>query len=295
MAAEPLLEFPQVCLELASFLGAFAASGAVGFRFTLRGALAGGGVSPEARAGIPGMAARSARLGLAGLGLAAVLLAFRLPALAVRRHATVAHLLTTDPALILQVTLLALGLVGFALAATRRDLGWVLAGVAVLGLPLRGLVTGDPLRLVNPVHVLAGGLWIGTLCHLWFFGIRGARGGGPGARAADGLVAALVRAFSPLALGAFGLLAALGVVTAWRHLKRLDALWTTPYGYALLLKLALVAAVLALGAHNWRRVAPTLGGAPGTETLRRTARLELLLAGLVLVVTAVLVSLPSPE
>lgn len=295
MAAEPLLEFPQVCLELASFLAAFAAAGAVGFRLTLRGAVNGGRLPPAETAGIPGMAARSARLGLAGLGLAAILLAYRLPALAARRHATVSHLLTTDPALILQVTLLALGLVGFALAASRRDAGWLLAGLAVLGLPLRGLVTGDPLRLVNPLHVLAGGLWIGTLFHLWLFGIRGARGGHPGAKEAHGLVAALVRAFSPLALGGFGLLAVLGVVTAWRHLKRLDALWTTPYGYALLLKLALVAGVLALGAHNWRRVAPTLGGAPGTQTLRRTARLELLLAGLVLVATAVLVSLPSPE
>ena len=44
-----------------------------------------------------------------------------------------------------------------------------------------------------------------------------------------------------------------GVITAWRHLKYLSALWTTPYGYALLLKLALVAAVFSLGAWNWRR------------------------------------------
>ena len=44
-----------------------------------------------------------------------------------------------------------------------------------------------------------------------------------------------------------------GVITVWRHLKYLSALWTTPYGYALLLKLALVAAVFSLGAWNWRR------------------------------------------
>ena len=44
-----------------------------------------------------------------------------------------------------------------------------------------------------------------------------------------------------------------GVITAWRHLKYLSALWTTPSGYALLLKLALVAAMFSLGAWNWRR------------------------------------------
>ena len=85
-----------------------------------------------------------------------------------------------------------------------------------------------------------------------------------------------------------------GVITAWRHLKYLSALWTTPYGYALLLKLALVAAVFSFGAWNWRRQRPRLGSESAATALRRSAWSELAAAGLVLLATAVLVSLPTP-
>jgi len=104
-----------------------------------------------------------------------------------------------------------------------------------------------------------------------------------------------VNQFSPLALGSAAVLATFGVITAWRHLKRLDALWTTPYGYALIAKLCVVAGVVALGAWNWRRQKPRLGTEGGAIALKRSARAELALAGVVLVLTAVLVSLPSPR
>ena len=85
-----------------------------------------------------------------------------------------------------------------------------------------------------------------------------------------------------------------GVITAWRHLKYLSALWTTPSGYALLLKLALVAAMFSLGAWNWRRQRPRLDSESAATALRRSAWSELAAAGLVLLATAVLVSLPTP-
>jgi copper transport protein len=78
-------------------------------------------------------------------------------------------------------------------------------------------------------------------------------------------------------------------------LKRLSALWTTSYGAALLVKLVLVLIVVMLGAWNWRRVRPSLGDEGSEHTIRRSAGLELTFAGLVLVATAVLVSLPSPR
>ena len=109
------------------------------------------------------------------------------------------------------------------------------------------------------------------------------------------MVQRMVNGFSPLALSAFGLLAVMGVITAWRHLKRLDALWTTPYGWALCAKLVVVAGVLALGAWNWRRQKPQLGTEAGAVALRRSATWELVVASVVLVITSILVSLPSPR
>jgi len=109
------------------------------------------------------------------------------------------------------------------------------------------------------------------------------------------MVADLVNAFSPLALVSAAVLAAFGVITAWQHLHTLAALWTTPYGVTLVIKLLMVGIVLALGAWNWRRQRPLLGSESGAVKLRRTATSELIAAGVVLAITAILVSLPSPK
>jgi copper transport protein len=85
------------------------------------------------------------------------------------------------------------------------------------------------------------------------------------------------------------------VITAWRHLKTLSALWTTPYGITLIVKLCLVACVLALGAFNFRRQRPLLGTDAGAHSLRGSATAELAVATLVLVVTSLLVCMPSPK
>jgi putative copper export protein len=109
------------------------------------------------------------------------------------------------------------------------------------------------------------------------------------------VVARLVNGFSPLALFGAGLLAAMGVITAWTHLKRLDALWTTPYGWALIAKLCVVATVVGFGALNWRKQKPKLGDEAGALSIRGSATIELVLGGVVLLITSVLVSLPSPR
>ena len=109
------------------------------------------------------------------------------------------------------------------------------------------------------------------------------------------MVALLVSRFSPLALGAAALLGTTGVITAVRHLKYWSALWTTPYGYVFDVKFALVLCVIALGAWNWRRMTPRLGDEAAAHDLRRSARAELTFAGLVLLVTGILVSIPSPR
>lgn len=85
------------------------------------------------------------------------------------------------------------------------------------------------------------------------------------------------------------------MITAPRHLKPFASLWTTPYGYALLIKLCLVAATFGLGAWNWRRQRPRLGSDEAAGRILRSSLMELTMALLVLTVTAVLVSLPSPK
>src|SRR5207253_556845 len=85
-----------------------------------------------------------------------------------------------------------------------------------------------------------------------------------------------------------------GVVAALSRVATFAALIGTGYGRLLLLKLALVALVVAVGARNWRRIAPALGDDRGTDRLRRGARTEIGLGAVVLAVTAVLVATPPP-
>jgi len=126
-------------------------------------------------------------------------------------------------------------------------------------------------------------------------GIRGViKSAAPGQQRAE-LVCDLVNSFSPLALTASTIVGITGLTTAWLHLKRLSSLWATSYGMTLVVKLILVAIVVALGAWNWRRVRPSLGDEGSELTIRRSATMELAFAALVLIVTSVLVTLPSPK
>jgi putative copper export protein len=291
MQTEPLLTWSEPATELLGFIALFLANGSIGFRYAaLRGRLASAGADDD----LVGVAARRAgRLGLLGALVQAVLLVTRLPHLAERMHLTTAQLVTTDPQTIARCGLLLVGIVGLALAATGRRSGWGLAAVGVIGSELSGVLAGKWERMVNPVHMLLAGLWLGTLAVLVLAGITTALRGDRRGRGAA--VAEMVNGFSPLALTCGPLLIATGVITALRHLTPFSSLWTTPYGYALLLKLCLVAATFALGAWNWRRQRPQLGSDAAAGRLLRSSVLELAAALSVLTVTAVLVSLPSPK
>ena len=60
-----------------------------------------------------------------------------------------------------------------------------------------------------------------------------------------------------------------------------------------MLKLGILSVVAGTGAYNWLRVKPTLGDVVGARRVRRSARVEVAVALLVLVVTAVLVATPT--
>jgi copper transport protein len=189
-----------------------------------------------------------------------------------------------------------LAFIGFALVRAVPSFGWTLAAIGVLFAVLQPLYTGRNLAgKVNAVHVLAASTWLGTLLVLTLAGIRGLiRSPASGSQRAE-LVADLVNSFSPLALTASAIVAITGATTAWLHLKRISALWTTSYGIALLVKLGLVLVVVILGAWNWKRVRPSLGTEGTEHTIRRSATMELTFAALVLIATSVLVTLPSPK
>lgn len=107
------------------------------------------------------------------------------------------------------------------------------------------------------------------------------------------MVAALINAFSPIALASAAIVTLTGVFAAWLHVGHLINLWGTRYGITLLLKLGVLGVVALTGFYNWRFVQPTLGTDGATVHLRRSARVEVAVAILVLLVTAVLVATPT--
>jgi putative copper export protein len=132
------------------------------------------------------------------------------------------------------------------------------------------------------LHIGGVGLWIGTLFVVLVF-LR------PAGHKAFGEA---VRAFSPLALGAVATLAATGLLTSIVYLESVSELWSGIYGRTLVLKMSLFAVVGGIGAYNWRRLKPVLDQLGSASRLTRTARVELLIAALTLVVTSALVGLP---
>ena len=194
------------------------------------------------------------------------------------------------------------GLAGSALAAagtmaagTGRRWGWWVATPAVLALGAFPAFTGhaageEELRALalgaDTMHVWAAGGWIGGLTLLLWLE-AGWRRTSPESPAS--LLPQLVPAFSPLAMVCVAILAGTGLFASWMHLPSVAALYQTGYGRLLVFKLLLVAAVLALGALNWKRLTPHLGEAGGNDALSRAASTELLVAQLVLFVTAILV------
>jgi putative copper export protein len=285
--------YVDAIMELVRFVGYFLAIGSVGFRFGIVRRIR--GMSDEARTIL--RADKAAMLGLLGV-LFLALATLGAPFLqSIAENKSFAESLPTNPNQFeFRLAMLALALIGFALVRAAPSFGWTLAAIALLFTVLQPLYTGRNLAgKVNGVHVLAASTWLGTLLVLTLVGIRGLIKSNTGGQQRAELVADLVNSFSPLALTASAIVAITGVTTAWLHLKRVSALWTTSYGVALLVKLVFVAIVVVLGAWNWKRVRPSLGTEGTEQIIRRSATMELTFAALVLIATSVLVTLPSPR
>lgn len=145
--------------------------------------------------------------------------------------------------------------------------------------------------LADGVHVLGASSWLGTLALVLLAGLPAvtrqvAEVRGP-------LVRSLINAYSPVALVSAGVATTTGVFAAWLHVGTIPNLWGTRYGITLLVKLTVLGVVALTGFYNWRFVKPRLGTEAATVHLVRSARVEIAVAIIVLLVTAVLVASPT--
>ncbi len=154
---------------------------------------------------------------------------------------------------------------------------------------------------INAIHVAAMAIWLGGLAALLLVLPAATRLAMTPADRGRLLAEPLGR-FSTLALAMVALVMATGLIQAYVYVRHLGDLLSTGYGRAVLAKLLLLLAVIAIAAYNRRAVIPRLrrvaelGGAPGLPgvLLRRALRGEAALLAVVIGVTAALASYPPP-
>ena len=153
---------------------------------------------------------------------------------------------------------------------------------------------------IDWLHLIAGSVWLGGLVGLlvlWFTV-------GSGRRLAA--LSVVVPRFSGVALGSVALLLATGTVATIVHMPAVDALWDTGYGVAILVKIAILVAAMAVAAGNLLSTRPRLAGAGGGSgagnaaaagaagLLRRLIAVEAVLVSGAVFVAALLSSLAPP-
>ena len=203
---------------------------------------------------------------------------------------------------IAQLAAALLAIVAFRIAHTNKDSGWSIAAICAIVVSITPSLTGHAIgsdqEFINVpldiLHVLAGSVWLGTLAIIIIVGI-GAASKTPGTTSPGTRVAAMINAFSPIALACGATIVASGIIVSLLRLHPLSTLWTSGYGKVLIVKLGFVGLLFALGAWNWRRVKPRLTFDEGLPALRQSARMELTAGAMVLAVTAFLVAMALPD
>ena len=187
----------------------------------------------------------------------------------------------------------------------RRSLAELLAGIgAVLAAGSALLIPGAAGHaaqtaprgwslLFDWLHLVSGSIWIGGLVGLlvlWRSLPRDSRSAG---------LAVAVPRFSSVAFVSVVTLVVSGTLAAYIHLPTVASLWQTSYGQALLVKIGLLIAALALAAVNLLRTRPRLAraetGTRAARLLRRLVTGETLLVVAAVFAAAVLSSLPPPS
>lgn len=160
---------------------------------------------------------------------------------------------------------LALAWIGWRTLARHRHSGWLVL-LAVAAIALTRSETGHPADhgdftlavWLDWLHLLAAGTWVGSLFGMSLAVFPKMRDDEPA------MNARIFQRLSTLCGGALAVLVACGVYSAVQQLEHFNALWTTHYGMLLDVKLALVLAMIAIGAHNRYIKLPQLRTAAGT-------------------------------
>jgi copper transport protein len=198
----------------------------------------------------------------------------------------------------------AAGIVVAALGFTawRSSAGMFLAAVGAVALALSQSLTGhaaaDSGSLVlsvgaDVVHLLATGAWIGGLVSVVLSGLPALRRHEEADRPAPG--SSLVRAYHDVALPSVIVVGLTGIANAWLRVGTLPALVGSAYGRVLIVKLLLFVVLGSFGYYHWRTAVAPQWAAGSAERFQRTAYLELFVGALVLVATALLVSIATPD
>jgi putative copper resistance protein D len=123
----------------------------------------------------------------------------------------------------------------------------------------------------DALHLLAAGTWIGALLPLAMLLDCSRRGKQP---AWTTLRTEVVRRFSLLGVAGVGLLLASGLINSWYEVGSIDNLFETPYGWLVIVKLGLFAAMVAIAAVNRFYLTPRLAVADAARQLERNSLAE---------------------
>ena len=184
-----------------------------------------------------------------------------------------------------------------------RRAGWPVASVVSAGtcylLALAGHAAGSVTRvLVHGSHVLGAGVWLGTLATLFVL-----RQFEEGLSTRDALMnpsptGSMLYRFAPIALSGAVIVTAAGLVATWLYVGSISNLLATIYGRVLTLKLVAFGAVVGCGFSNWRALhGRSTANQPGSRQWPKSApamSLELICAGVVIIITSVVTELEHP-
>jgi putative copper resistance protein D len=184
---------------------------------------------------------------------------------------------------------------------------WLVAVLASAAIVVTSLVSHAAAQPENRVvaiasqiaHITAAAAWMGVLLHLFIARSKWTDGKDENG---IGLVAEIVRRFSPVALTATSLLGLTGVIAAYRYLNTPSALFFSAYGLTLVVKLVLLTPAIAAGFANFRHVGPKLaavaktgvGARAALHWFSRTLELEITAGVLVITVAGILGSVSPP-
>lgn len=147
--------------------------------------------------------------------------------------------------------------------------------------------------LSSIAHRLALAVWLGGLPALILL-----IGLGPVAEDSRQLAAVVLRRFSRLATAAMVVILASGALLTWFLVRNFPSLIGTQYGYLLIVKLALLAGVLAIAQGLQRKLLPMLELKPADSILKSYAsrvKFETVLAILIVLVASDMAGLAPPE